>query len=718
MIRLSPDFAETDPARDELGYAPLAKNIALGIGNLCPPEGIVMAITGGWGVGKTTTINFVKHYLKTHGAPVKVVDFNPWWFSGHEDLVHRLIQSLTYSVDTDTPQKLELVAAFSDLSQILETSPIEHKPQISGFSVDLSKIAVTTAHKVQTKKDVPALKEGIGNLLSTIGMRFLVVVDDVDRLSVEEIRDLFRAIKAVGDLPNVVYLLALDPLVVSRALNQFYPERGTDYLDKMLQVVFDLPVPSAEGIARILIKGLDQLLQTLKVSKFDNERFWLLYRRGLRYQLTSPRQVIRLLNALYVTVPAVAFEVNLAEFVAIESCRLFLPQVYQKIRLHKDQFAGVASHTHRSRDDDGLKSFHEGWIKDLDADKRAWVKDFITELFPKLEFALENKGYSTDFLTKWRKQLRVCSPEIFNVYFSFAEPIETISAQDLSAFLSAIDTDFMTTMLRTKAQSESVQDKNWLWNMLERVRDHVADEITPGQAEKLFATLVSVWADFKDLEGVTPKIAWLPDNSYILSGLLADLLTRMPPANRKAVVINSLQKPFSIEPMLRVVQRLARAHGYFKEPGDDHDRKALVTPEEFEEIRSVYCERVQELIDNDQISDPGDLCRIIYTLVELDPERVQRIVKKLKQSIIGAVALMSYGIQESTGYSTEGGVRKRFLINTSKIETLLPPEDLIEQAKTAQNSELLSARSKQIAEAFLQKVTKTGESIDDDEDDW
>ena len=153
MIRLSPDFAETDPARDELGYAPLAKNIALGIGNLCPPEGIVMAITGGWGVGKTTTINFVKHYLKTHGAPVKVVDFNPWWFSGHEDLVHRLIQSLTYGVDTDTPQKLELVAAFSDLSQILETSPIEHKPQISGFSVDLSKIALTTVHKVQTKKD-------------------------------------------------------------------------------------------------------------------------------------------------------------------------------------------------------------------------------------------------------------------------------------------------------------------------------------------------------------------------------------------------------------------------------------------------------------------------------------------------------------------------------------------------------------------------------------
>jgi hypothetical protein len=33
-------------------------------------------------------------------------------------------------------------------------------------------------------------------------------------------------------------------------------------------------------------------------------------------------------------------EVNLADFIAMEACRLFLPDVYSRIRLNKDKFSG------------------------------------------------------------------------------------------------------------------------------------------------------------------------------------------------------------------------------------------------------------------------------------------------------------------------------------------------------------------------------------------
>lgn len=225
LIELSADQAETRPERDELGYAPLACSIAKSISNMAPIEGITMAVTGGWGTGKTTMINFIRHYLKSNEAKVELVDFNPWWFSGHEDLVRKLLQQLAQTVKPDSDEGKKLGGLIHELAEVVDTLPVELKPSIFGFSIDLKKVASLSAEKLRQTKTIPQLKKEIGGLLREMGNRFLVIVDDVDRLSVEEIRDLFRAIKAVGDLPNVIYLIAIDKDVVSKSLDGCFPDR-------------------------------------------------------------------------------------------------------------------------------------------------------------------------------------------------------------------------------------------------------------------------------------------------------------------------------------------------------------------------------------------------------------------------------------------------------------------------------------------------------------
>lgn len=42
-----------------------------------------MVIHGAWGSGKSTLLNYVK--LPASDRPI-VVDFNPWWFKGHDQL--------------------------------------------------------------------------------------------------------------------------------------------------------------------------------------------------------------------------------------------------------------------------------------------------------------------------------------------------------------------------------------------------------------------------------------------------------------------------------------------------------------------------------------------------------------------------------------------------------------------------------------------------------
>ena len=68
-------------------------------------------------------------------------------------------------------------------------------------------------------KDIEKLKNEISATLRGQPKRILVMIDDIDRLTSEEIRQVFRAVKSVGDFPNVTYLLAVpDKQVVARSL--------------------------------------------------------------------------------------------------------------------------------------------------------------------------------------------------------------------------------------------------------------------------------------------------------------------------------------------------------------------------------------------------------------------------------------------------------------------------------------------------------------------
>src|SRR5437867_9836929 len=85
-MAISSDNPINDASEDLLGRVDVAKNLATEIRELDASEGFVVAITGLWGSGKTSLVNLVRRELETQPALV-VIDFNPWMFSGAEQLV-------------------------------------------------------------------------------------------------------------------------------------------------------------------------------------------------------------------------------------------------------------------------------------------------------------------------------------------------------------------------------------------------------------------------------------------------------------------------------------------------------------------------------------------------------------------------------------------------------------------------------------------------------
>jgi hypothetical protein len=53
-----------------------------------------------------------------------------------------------------------------------------------------------------------------------------------------------------ADFSNVTYVLAFDRLVVEKYLDEENGIRGRDYLEKIIQVSFDIPEPEPETIYR------------------------------------------------------------------------------------------------------------------------------------------------------------------------------------------------------------------------------------------------------------------------------------------------------------------------------------------------------------------------------------------------------------------------------------------------------------------------------------
>ena len=310
-----------DPEHDRLGYATFARHLAESICKMAPPEGLVVAIYGPWGSGKTSLLNLVVHYLqeKPESEQPIIVRFNPWWFSGHEDLTKRFFA------------QLQAVLSKSEVMEKLRKKLAIFAELISEAPIPYASIAKTVADLLEDK-DVFELKTDITKALKEQQKRIWVIIDDIDRLTSDEIRQLFRLIKAVADFPNIVYLLAFDREVVVKAVEQMQDSSGEAYLEKIVQVPFELPLPDKTSLRKLLFERLQAILADIPDELFDQTYWGNVYLDGIEHFITTPRDIIRLTNTLSVTYPAVKGEVNPVDFIAVETLRVFCPLAYDIIR--------------------------------------------------------------------------------------------------------------------------------------------------------------------------------------------------------------------------------------------------------------------------------------------------------------------------------------------------------------------------------------------------
>lgn len=600
MTPLSSDRPLSDPDSDLFGHAPFSRHLADAIIRQKGADGIVLALYGPWGSGKSTVLGYIQSYLKQ--APVDdqpvVVQFNPWWFSGQDNLARAFLGQLQavlpekYSGFKEFGEKL---SAFSDALGGLA--------EIAGGAL-AGNLVKTGAGMLGSKpKDVPGMKKTLSELLLKEAKRVLVIIDDIDRLAPDEVRQLFTVIKALADFPYVTYLLAFDREVASEAISAQTGLPGERYLEKIIQVPFELPMIDRVSLRKALFSRLDAVIRGTPEGRFDHAHWANVFHSGLDPLVRVPRDIVRLTNSLSVTYPAVVGEVNPVDFIAIESLRVFLPKVYDAIRANEEQFVGYRTQDHNIEKQAAV-AFHDGWVQAVPDELQSSTKELMQYLFPKLESVWSNMHYSADSAMQWRRELRVCSQDVFPAYFRLSLPEGTLSRAELDGFLALCgDTEAIGAALLEAVKSKRADGLSKARALLERLMDHVEKDVK----HKCISPIVHALLDVGDellQESDSPLGMFDFGNESRVRRVIYHLLKRVEPAERVALVESAMDAGHS----LRCSQYLIVALSDESDKGKDD---ALLTVDAVQKLKERWVEKVQNSSQNDQLIQHTELALLL-----------------------------------------------------------------------------------------------------------
>jgi len=497
-------FGDDEPKRnpwrqDRLGFAPFAKRIFNVVIRMKAPNGYVIGLHGRWGSGKSTVINFIDEFLRKHNEEnpekrVVHIEFRPWNVSGHQNLIVSFFKVLSeelgpkdgWFIRKCKPLFRFLGRATDGLVDSAATLALSVDPSggvAAGFAGNLAKRSINSL--IERFLADPSLQAAYVNFrdqLARSGAKFLITIDDIDRLPPEEVREIMQMVKTVGKLPNVIYLLSYDREIVWKALDGSEDLNGPRYAEKIIQQELELP-RSSRGA---LLSMLDDEIDFLTENTDDNDRWHLIVREGIHRWINHPRDVLRLSNAVKFAWPALEGEFDPQDLLAIEGVRLFDPVAFDWIRANRD-FLFSEGRFLLGRDEE-RKAIVDALRKRLPEGSASSVMVLCGVLFPS-----HTKWFNDSFLSETHIEAHnrrgMANKASFDCYFQLHITNDAISNAALSELFKMDRSDEIYYLLLPYVDRRSSQGARMIGDVLSDIRFRFGGRNPPKPAVALLDAL-------------------------------------------------------------------------------------------------------------------------------------------------------------------------------------------------------------------------------------
>jgi hypothetical protein len=349
---------------DRTGYA---ESAAAALRKVSSSAGLVVSIEGAWGSGKTSALAMIEAILNQPGAAHQplIVHFNPWLVGEKDVLLRHFLSRIAGAINLsdhsrDGKKVAKEIKAYSKAFDLVKLIP-GAEPWTSLIKSVFNAVGDATGSIAEYKTpDIEAYKQKVEEALRQFQRPIIVFIDDIDRLFPNEVFEMVRIIKAVGELPHVGYVLAWDSAYVSSALEKLGVPYAGSYLDKVVQIRMPLPSLSLSARRKLINDALDELAPEALVPRFKahGQRLSGLYYSGLRELLDQPRDMARVFNAVRMIEPPLRGEIVFADILGLAALSVKAPAVFELLRRNPRLFVG------RVVDDHGLLEKSEDVIKD------------------------------------------------------------------------------------------------------------------------------------------------------------------------------------------------------------------------------------------------------------------------------------------------------------------------------------------------------------------
>lgn len=436
---------------DKLSRETFVKALASEIDKNRTKECNVIGLYGKWGAGKTSIIKLLDEQLKKKYFFTSY--FNPWRYKSEDVLLKELFLKILEGARTDK----KLNSRIEELGKLLdEYSQFISIPKISiwGFAFDFSNSAKGFAKgigkRLKGNDSIDSKKERINNVLGDLALPLIIFVDDVDRLDVGEIQSLFKLIKLTADFNNLIYVIAFDDEMVSKALAKNYGtgevSDGKSFLEKIVQLPLRIPYVNEQERFEYSIGLLNEWVEKNKISLPDKYQSAFVQKfKGLHDNfIKTPRDSKRLINSVSFSHQCLKEEICVYDIILLETIRIFAPQVFEQLLEYKSSLfskpSGQNAYTIHNDVRETGKSFQER-INNY-AEALPVIQGAIDFMFPSNDiFNVGWDTYRSESQQDLFKYQRVGIQKYFDRFIEFKISKQDISDSDFKKVLTSINTE-------------------------------------------------------------------------------------------------------------------------------------------------------------------------------------------------------------------------------------------------------------------------------------
>jgi len=704
---------------DKLSRGGFAEDLAKAIINRDTPDGFVIGMYGEWGSGKTSVVNMVVEQLELLKAEkcqnYVIMRFNPWLCADQKQLVSQFFKQLSATIKNNNLEHLEssrlenICGYMNDYAAFFELAG--ELPKVGALIKFIGKLRANKAK--EKNNNVQAIKDEVVKNLRKCELRLIVTIDDIDRLSSEEIISVFQLVKSLADFPFTTYLLAFDREVVTGVLSEVHKGDGAKYLEKIVQVPFELPIADFDDIHNIFINKMTDILGDVPEVMWDKQYWSELFHYGLRHYLTTIRNAVRFTNTFSLKYAMVKDEVNPIDLVGLTCIQVFEPEVYSRLHFHKEMLCG-SGFGYVGHDELSRKKREASWssiISDIPECRHDRIKRILCGLFPSLRDILKSGFYSHTTWHEMRLTNSIAHTESFDRYFSLNLESDAIPTSHLEWLVSnASESEFIEAVRKLNFDMKSTK-------LLDYIHAAFASERTEPIDNKrtsiILASICTVWHELNDNEGSS-----FLSTSFELRfrRCVESLLNKLDDTGKYTSLINIFNDTgVALSTIAILLRKLEAEHNRFVNDGNGIDFQTLPL-ENVLELERVFMERViTEMHGGDLINNFG--WGVSFLIENIDIARTKSAFEQMIVSDSGLINLINSAV--SRGEMRGREVTSYYNVHRENISKYIDINIAYDRIKTFANTDAfidLNLEAKKKIVAFVIH-TEGGNEINFDFDD-